>query len=435
MPDIATIERARHGSSSGQPLTRRDRFPQGDRRRALCRRQPSRTPAARVARRRVGGARKGDASRCRRRQGASRRRRGDDARTTCPSSRRRPTRRTIRSPSRSTCSRNADVRYAHTADRCRHRRDARGGAGGRGAARCRATTNSRPASAWTLARPSSRRLSAPASRPKGAQATLGARLAEAAQTIEATYETAPQYHNAMEPHAIVAQWDGDKLILDTPSQALSMAQGRLAGLFGMQPQDILIRSPFLGGGFGSKAIMTGAAGARHPRRQADRAPGEAGPAARADVRSRRPSRRDAADAAARHGCRWHAGGDRPPHAHDHPRPTTISTSRLGTVARHLYASKSIASSHDAVRADVGTPVFMRAPGEATAQRRAGERDGRDGGKARHRSARVPLEELTPKSSRSPTSHFPRRRCGNVISRARKSSAGRGGPMKAAPDAR
>src|SRR4029079_13263745 len=28
-------------------------------------------------------------------------------------------------------------------------------------------------------------------------------------SIEAAYETPAQYHNAMEPHSIVAQWDGD----------------------------------------------------------------------------------------------------------------------------------------------------------------------------------------------------------------------------------
>ena len=76
-------------------------------------------------------------------------------------------------------------------------------------------------------------------------------------SIEATYETAPQYHNAMEPHAIVAAWDGDTLSIDTPSQGLAMAQGRLAGLFGISPDKIHIRSPFLGGGFGSKGLISG----------------------------------------------------------------------------------------------------------------------------------------------------------------------------------
>src|SRR5882757_6148898 len=82
-------------------------------------------------------------------------------------------------------------------------------------------------------------------------------LAAASKQIEATYETAPQYHNAMEPHAIVAAWDGDTLSIDTPSQGLVMAQGRIAGLFGIPPNNIHIRSPFLGGGFGSKGLISG----------------------------------------------------------------------------------------------------------------------------------------------------------------------------------
>ena len=82
-------------------------------------------------------------------------------------------------------------------------------------------------------------------------------LAAATTTIDATYETPAQYHNPMEPHAIVAAWDGDTLSIDTPSQGLAMAQGRLAGLFGISPENIHIRSPFLGGGFGSKGLISG----------------------------------------------------------------------------------------------------------------------------------------------------------------------------------
>lgn|SRR5579885_3133393 len=42
-------------------------------------------------------------------------------------------------------------------------------------------------------------------------------LAAATKTIAPTYETAAQYHNPMEPHAIVAAWDGDTLSIDTPT--------------------------------------------------------------------------------------------------------------------------------------------------------------------------------------------------------------------------
>src|SRR5260370_10963967 len=61
----------------------------------------------------------------------------------------------------------------------------------------------------------------------------------------------------MEPHAIVAAGDGDRLSVDTPSQGLAMAQTRIAGLFGIPPENILIRSPFLGGGFGCKGLLSG----------------------------------------------------------------------------------------------------------------------------------------------------------------------------------
>ena len=82
-------------------------------------------------------------------------------------------------------------------------------------------------------------------------------LVSATKQIDATYETPPQYHNAMEPHAVVAAWDGDRLSIDTPSQALVMARARVAELFGIAPEKIHIRSPFLGGGFGSKGFLTG----------------------------------------------------------------------------------------------------------------------------------------------------------------------------------
>src|SRR5260370_1638218 len=82
-------------------------------------------------------------------------------------------------------------------------------------------------------------------------------LAAASKRIEATYETPAQYHNAMEPHAIVAAWDGDRLSVDTPSQGMAMAQGRIAGLFGISPANIHIRSPFLRRGLRSTGSTSG----------------------------------------------------------------------------------------------------------------------------------------------------------------------------------
>ena len=55
---------------------------------------------------------------------------------------------------------------------------------------------------------------------------------------------------------------------------------------------------------------------------------------------------------------------------DHHTKTTSSTfddffEPASDVSHTLYASPAIATSHEAVRLDTGTPLFMRAPGEAT----------------------------------------------------------------------
>lgn len=81
--------------------------------------------------------------------------------------------------------------------------------------------------------------------------------AVATRSVDVSYETAAQYHNAMETHAIVAQWDGDRLTLDMPSQALKVSCAGFAYFFGIPPENVTLRSPYIGGGFGSKAIPTG----------------------------------------------------------------------------------------------------------------------------------------------------------------------------------
>jgi len=189
-------------------------------------------------------------------------------------------------------------------------------------------------------------------------------LADAVQSIGVTYETPPQYHNPIEPHAAVAEWVGGKLILYTPTQALSMAQGRIASLFGIKPADILIKSPYLGGGFGGKGSISGpqilgimaARLTKRPVKLVLRREQMYGPVGhRAATRQTFRLGADAAGALT---------------ALEH-RTLTASSSfddfyePAGGASRHLYASPAIFTTHEAVRNDTGTPTFMRAPGEAT----------------------------------------------------------------------
>ncbi len=191
-----------------------------------------------------------------------------------------------------------------------------------------------------------------------------AALATASRRIDATYETPAQYHNAMEPHAIVAAWDGDALSVDTPTQGLALAQGRIAGLFGISPEKIHIRSPFLGGGFGSKGLISGpqilgimaARLVGRPVKLVLRREQMYGP-----VGHRAPTRQT---------LRIGADGDGRLSAIDHHAKTVSSTfddffEPAADASHTLYASPAIATSHEAVRVDTGTPLFMRAPGEAT----------------------------------------------------------------------
>jgi xanthine dehydrogenase YagR molybdenum-binding subunit len=189
-------------------------------------------------------------------------------------------------------------------------------------------------------------------------------LASASKRIDAVYETPAQYHNAMEPHAIVAAWEGDTLSIDTPSQSLAMAQGRIAGLFGIAPEKIHIRSPFLGGGFGSKGLISGpqilgilaARLVGRPVKLVLRREQMYGP-----VGHRSPSRQT---------LRIGLDDDGLLTAIDHHARIASSSfddffEPAADASHTLYAAPAIATSHEAVRIDTGTPLFMRAPGEAT----------------------------------------------------------------------
>ena len=189
-------------------------------------------------------------------------------------------------------------------------------------------------------------------------------LSAASKRIDATYETPTQYHNAMEPHAIVAAWDGDNLSIDTPSQGLAMAQGRLAGIFGIPPDKIHIRSPFLGGGFGSKGLIKG------PQVLGILAARLVGKPVKLVLRREHMYGPVGHRSASRQRLRIGIDGDGMLTAIDHHAKVATSSfddfyEPAADASHTLYASPAIATSHEAVRLDIGTPLFMRAPGEAT----------------------------------------------------------------------
>nr|WP_318381448.1 aldehyde oxidoreductase molybdenum-binding subunit PaoC [uncultured Enterobacter sp.] len=74
-------------------------------------------------------------------------------------------------------------------------------------------------------------------------------------TLDATYSTPDQSHMAMEPHASMAVWDGDKLTVWTSNQMINWCRTELAKTLNMPVENVRVRSPYIGGGFGGKLFL------------------------------------------------------------------------------------------------------------------------------------------------------------------------------------
>jgi len=81
---------------------------------------------------------------------------------------------------------------------------------------------------------------------------VDAAIAEAPVTLDVTYTTPYQVHAAMEPHAAIAEWQGDELTLFGAIQIMRGFTPVLANSLGVPIEKIRVLSPYIGGGFGGK---------------------------------------------------------------------------------------------------------------------------------------------------------------------------------------
>lgn len=88
-------------------------------------------------------------------------------------------------------------------------------------------------------------------------------LAQADVTVTGRYTTPPHHHNAIEPHAIVAYWEGDRLTAHLSTQGVIASQRALSGALRVPPADAQVRSEYLGGGFGGKTSAAAGAYAQY----------------------------------------------------------------------------------------------------------------------------------------------------------------------------
>ncbi|SDI83135.1 xanthine dehydrogenase family protein molybdopterin-binding subunit [Paraburkholderia phenazinium] len=182
--------------------------------------------------------------------------------------------------------------------------------------------------------------------------------------IDAVYTTPIEHHNPMEPHATMAHWDGPQLTLYDATQGVSGTRNAVAKALGVSPDDVRVISPFIGGGFGGKGsswshVMLCAMAAKQtgrPVRLVLTRPqmfGSVGARPRTEQHFVLAARHDGTLTAMRH---------------DSISNTSMFedwTETCCMVTRMLYAVPNQVTTHRLVQLNLGTPTFMRAPGETT----------------------------------------------------------------------
>jgi xanthine dehydrogenase YagR molybdenum-binding subunit len=81
---------------------------------------------------------------------------------------------------------------------------------------------------------------------------LDAALAASEVVFDETYDTPGHFPAALEPHASLAWWEGDKLIVRSSNQVIGAAKDTIATALGIAPERVRVLAPYVGGGFGGK---------------------------------------------------------------------------------------------------------------------------------------------------------------------------------------
>lgn len=191
-----------------------------------------------------------------------------------------------------------------------------------------------------------------------------AALASASVTVDQTYRLPFEIHAPMEPHATLAQWDGDRLTLHTSTQTIANIQSGVAASLAIPREQVRVISPYVGGGFGSKLIphseaILAAVAARVMQRPVKVAFTRQQMFANAGHRPAMEQRvRLAADGDGRLTALVHDVTAATSHIEEFAEQSAV-------VSRSFYAAPARRTTHRLVRVDTNRGEWMRAPGEAS----------------------------------------------------------------------
>ncbi|GLY94831.1 xanthine dehydrogenase family protein molybdopterin-binding subunit [Actinoplanes sp. NBRC 103695] len=188
-------------------------------------------------------------------------------------------------------------------------------------------------------------------------------LADAPVTVDLRYTTPGQNHNAIEPHATTAAWDGDRLTVHDATQNIDWTRKHLALRFGVPAAQVRVVATFVGGGFGGKgSVWAGtlltALAARATGRPVRMALSRE--SVSRTVGGRAPTVQRVALGAERDGTLT---------ALVHTGLTQVGrvgggAERVASQSQYLYAAPAILVRHSTAEVDALPNTFMRAPGEA-----------------------------------------------------------------------
>lgn len=187
-------------------------------------------------------------------------------------------------------------------------------------------------------------------------------LAQAEVAIDETYSTPAQHNNPMETHATVAMWHDGSLTVYESTQGAPAWRTVLAGLFGLEEQQVRVISEHVGGGFGSKGtprpnVVAAALAAKAlgrpvklavTRQQMFAFTGYRTPTIQ---RLRLGARRDGTITAIVHD------------AFEQTSTLREFAEQTAVCSRYMYAAPNVRTTHHLASLDVPTPSWMRAPGE------------------------------------------------------------------------
>lgn len=200
-----------------------------------------------------------------------------------------------------------------------------------------------------------------AGRPRPVRGTPDEAFAAAEVKVEAEYTIPIEHHNAMEPHATVANWDGERLTVYDKTQGVTGVRNYLATNFGIDREKITVLSPFVGGAFGAAlrptpntllAVMAARETKRpvkivYSRRQLATAHGYR-PASIQKIKI-------GADKAGKLSSIIHEA------VHNTSSHEDFAEDLVG-ISRTLYACPNVRTDAKITRTDLQTPLWMRAPG-------------------------------------------------------------------------